>query len=181
MINASEKVIFRVICAVSVLVFILVLILNKKVIPVPDVIPSWAYQLPRINAIINGTCFVLLLTSLYYVKKKRYDIHKRLNLITFSLSSLFLVCYVTYHWLVPETSFGGTGWVKYFYYFILISHIILAALVLPLVLLSFYYGLKDNRPKHKKMVRWSYPIWVYVTFTGVLVYLLLSPYYNFPG
>lgn len=81
---------------------------------------------------------------------------------------------------MPETKYGGDGILKSIYYFILITHIILAAIVLPLVLLSFYYGLDDNRVKHRKIVKWSFPIWVYVTFTGVLVYLLLSPYYNFP-
>jgi putative membrane protein len=136
--------------------------------------------LPKLNAIINGTCFILLLISFYFVKQKQYNIHKRINITAFFLSALFLISYVTYHYLVPETKYGEDGLMKNIYYFILVTHIILAALVLPLILLSFYYGLNDNRVKHKKIVKWSFPIWVYVTFTGVLVYLLLSPYYNFP-
>jgi putative membrane protein len=180
MIKSKEKVVFRIVLTVSVAVFLLVILLNKRIFPVPATIPGFAYFLPKLNAIINGTCFVLLLISLYFVKQKRYDIHRKINITAFFLSALFLVSYVIYHYLVPETRFGGEGLIKTFYYFILITHIILAALVLPLILLSFYYGLNDHRPKHKKIVRWSYPIWVYVTSTGVLVYLLLSPYYNFP-
>ncbi len=180
MIKSSEKSIFRIVLAVSVLVFVLVIILNKRIIPVPDTIPSFAYFLPKLNAVINGTCFILLLFSFYFVKQKQYNIHKRINITAFFLSALFLISYVTYHYLVPETKYGGEGLMKNIYYFILVTHIILAALVLPLILLSFYYGLNDNRTKHRKIVRWSFPIWVYVTFTGVLVYLLLSPYYNFP-
>ncbi len=180
MIKSSEKSIFRIVLSISVLVFVLVIILNKRIIPVPDNIPTFAYFLPKLNAIINGTCFILLLISFYFVKQKQYNIHKRINITAFFLSALFLISYVTYHYLVPETKYGGDGLMKNIYYFILVTHIILAALVLPLILLSFYYGLNDNRVKHKKIVKWSFPIWVYVTFTGVLVYLLLSPYYNFP-
>jgi putative membrane protein len=179
-IKSSEKSIFRIVLSISVLVFVLVIILNKRIIPVPDNIPTFAYFLPKLNAIINGTCFILLLISFYFVKQKQYNIHKRINITAFFLSALFLISYVTYHYLVPETKYGEDGLMKNIYYFILVTHIILAALVLPLILLSFYYGLNDNRVKHKKIVKWSFPIWVYVTFTGVLVYLLLSPYYNFP-
>jgi putative membrane protein len=180
MIKSSEKLVFRIVLGISIFVFLLVVLLNKRIFPVPQEIPSFAYFLPKLNAIINGTCFVLLILTLYFVKKKRFDVHKRINITAFFLSALFLISYVIYHYLVPETTFGGTGSAKSIYYFILITHIILAAIVLPLVLLSFYYGLEDNRAKHRKIVRWSYPIWLYVTFTGVLVYLLLSPYYNFP-
>ena len=180
MIKSKEKEVFRLVFTVSVLVFLLVLLLNKRFFPVPDTIPKFAYFLPKLNAFINGTCFILLLISLYFVKKKRFDIHQKLNIAAFFLSSVFLISYVIYHYLVPETSFGGDGFIKSFYYFILLTHIVLAAIVLPIILLSFYYGLNDMRVKHKKIVRWSYPIWVYVTFTGVLVYLFLSPYYTFP-
>lgn len=180
MIKSNERTIFRIVFAVSILVFLLVIVLNKKIIPVPDTIPSFAYSLPKLNAFINGTCFILLLISFYFVKSKQYKTHQKINVVAFFLSALFLISYVTYHYLVPETKYGGDGILKSIYYFILITHIILAAIVLPLILLSFYYGLDDNRVKHRKIVKWSFPIWVYVTFTGVLVYLLLSPYYNFP-
>lgn len=177
----SEKLVFRVVLGISIVVFLLVVLLNKNVLPVPDSFPSFVYKLPLMNAIINGTCFVLLLISYYMIRHKKISIHKKINLTTFGLSSVFLISYVLYHWLVPETSFGGEGTIRTIYFIILVSHIVLAAIVLPLVLLSFYYGLKDDRRRHRRIVRFSYPIWLYVTFTGVIVYLMISPYYNFPA
>lgn len=105
--------------------------------------------------------------------------HKMLNVITFVLSSLFLVFYIIFHSAVPQQVYGGVGTIRPIYFFILITHIILAALVLPLVLFSFYSGLKMNVAKHRKLVRWSYPIWLYVTVTGVIVYMMMAPYYKF--
>ena len=105
--------------------------------------------------------------------------HKLLNIITFLLSSLFLISYVIFHATGIKTTYGGEGSIRIFYYFILITHIILAAFVLPLVLFSFYHGLKMHVERHRKLVRWSYPIWLYVTVSGVIVYIMISPYYTF--
>ena len=105
--------------------------------------------------------------------------HKTLNITTFILSCLFMVSYLIFHSAGMETKFGGQGAIRYVYFFILITHIILAAIVLPLVLLSFYRGMMMQVEKHKKLVRWSFPIWLYVTISGVLVYLMISPYYSF--
>lgn len=157
-----------------------VLLLNRRFFPAPSNIPSFAYSLPKINALINSLCLTLLIFSLYFVKQKKYEIHKKLNLTAFALSAIFLVSYTTYHYFVPETSFGGVGFKRTVYYFILTSHIITSVLLVPLALFAFYFGLKGNRPLHKKIVRWAYPVWVYVSITGILVYLFLSPYYNFP-
>lgn len=113
--------------------------------------------------------------------------------MAFCLSALFLVSYILYHWLGPETKYADldgngivtpleketVGGIRYVYYFILITHIILAAAVLPLILLSFYRGLQMQVEKHKKLVRWAFPVWLYVTITGVVVYLMISPYYHF--
>jgi len=146
-----------------------------------------------INAILNGSCSVLLIFSLLAIKKRNIALHKRLNLTAFVLSSIFLICYVTAHYFIPDTKFGDTdhdgimstvesaavSGIKPVYIIILLSHIFLAAVVLPFVLLSFYYGLTDQREKHKKLTRISYPVWLYVTVTGVVVYLMVSPYYNF--
>jgi putative membrane protein len=189
----TDKFIFRFVAAVSVFVFAVVLILNRRVIPAPSVVPSFTHYLPKLDAIINGTCTLLLLTSLYFIKQKNITVHKRINILTFCLSSLFLVSYIGFHYLAPETKFGdingdgtlsaseaaGAGNVRYIYYVILTSHIILAAGVLPLILLSFYRGLQMQVEKHKKLVRWAFPIWLYVTVTGVVVYLMVSPYYHF--
>ena len=175
----NEKLTFRLVVALSVIVFIVVVMLNKKVITPPTNIPSIVYKLPAFNAFINGLCSILLITSFIMIKKKRIDIHKKLNLTTFVLSALFLITYITYHFYMKETSYGGEGIMRSVYYFILISHIILAALVLPMVLMSFYYGLYNKVEKHRKLVRFTFPIWLYVTITGVLVYLMISPYYPF--
>lgn len=190
----TDKFIFRFVAAISIFVLAVVIILNRKVLPTPDVVPAFTVYLPKLNAIINGTCSVLLLLSLYFIMKGNVLMHKRINILAFCLSSLFLVSYIAFHYLMKnETVFGdldgdgvlsdmeqgAVGSVRTVYLVILISHIILAAGVLPLILLSFYRGLQMQVEKHKKLVRWTFPIWLYVTVTGVIVYILVSPYYHF--
>jgi putative membrane protein len=174
----NDKITFRIVLGISIFVFIAVVILNRKILPVPEIIPDFVYQLPKLNAFINGTCSILLLISLYFIKRKNIEAHKRTNIVAFLLSSLFLVSYITYHWLAKETSYPHDNPMRPIYLTILISHIILAALVLPMVLMSFYYGLLMDVKKHRKLVRFAYPIWLYVTVTGVVVYLMISPYYQ---
>lgn len=175
----NDKLIFRLVMILSVVVFVAVVILNKKILPVPEVVPEFVFKLPKLNAMINGTCSLLLLLSLYMIKQKNIQAHKKLNIITFCLSAVFLVSYVTYHWIMPETIFPQENPLRPVYLVILISHILLAAVVLPLVLLSFHKGLQNQVEKHKKLVRWTFPIWLYVTVTGVVVYLMIAPYYPF--
>lgn len=175
----KDKLVFRFVMTISVIVFLLVVILNRKVLPSPSFVPQIAYFLPKLNAIINGTCSILLLISLYFIKRKNIEMHKKINIVTFALSAVFLISYVLFHYFVKETHYGGEGILKSVYYLILITHIVLAAIVLPLILLSFYRGLQMQVDLHKKLVRWSYPIWLYVTVTGVIVYLMISPYYQF--
>ena len=174
----NDKITFRIVLGISIFVFIAVIILNRKILPVPAVIPDFVYQLPKLNAFINGTCCLLLLISLYFIKRKNIEAHKKVNITAFVLSSLFLVSYITYHWMAKETSFPHDNPMRTVYLTILISHIILAALVLPMVLMSFYYGLQMDVVKHRKLVRFAYPIWLYVTVTGVVVYLMISPFYQ---
>lgn len=176
--NKQDKLYFRIVMALSVVVFLAVVVLNRKLIPRPDFIPAFIYQLPALNAIINATCSVLLLLSLYFIKQKNIVAHKRTNILTFILSSVFLVSYVLFHYFVDSTEFPNNDW-RTLYLGILIPHIILAALVLPLILLSFYHGLNMNVAKHKKLVRFAYPIWLFVTVSGVVVYCMISPYYTF--
>ncbi len=167
----------RLIYIVSVAVFLAVVVLNR--LPKQDAIPYWVTFLPSLNALLNGTTAFLLLISLYFIKQKNIDAHRRVNLIACILSTVFLLSYVTFHSYYGDTTFPKDHPWKYFYYFILATHIILAAIVLPLVLLSLYRGLTNQVDKHKKITRWSYPIWLYVTITGVVVYLMISPYYTF--
>jgi putative membrane protein len=177
----------------TLVICVVVLILNQKWIPHPDVFPNFIYKLPTLNAILNGSCSVLLILSLFAIKKKNITLHKKLNLTAFVLSSLFLISYVTAHYFIPDTKYGDADHngvlsateslavsnIKPVYVIILLSHIFLAIVVLPMVLISFYYGLTDQREKHKKLTRFSYPIWLYVTITGVVVYLMISKYYNY--
>lgn len=178
----TDKAIFRFVWAISIVVLLVVIILQSKLInlfPNHDVLPLWVQFLPKLNAMINGTCSVLLIASFYFIMKKNVRIHKILNISALVLSSLFLISYIIFHSAGMETKFGGTGSIRYVYYFILITHIILAAVVLPLVLMSFYRGMKMHVEKHRKLVRWTFPIWLYVTISGVVVYLMISPYYSF--
>lgn len=133
--------------------------------------------LPLINAILNGLTFFLLIGALIAIKQKNIVVHKRLILTAFSATFIFLITYLTYHAMAGSTSYGGTGILKSVYYFILITHIVLAAAVLPLSLITLGRGLNMAVEKHKKIARWTMPIWLYVSFTGTVVYLLIRPYY----
>lgn len=167
----------RLIYLVSVVVFLLVLILSR--LPKQEVIPSWVAFLPKLNAFLNGGTTILLLFSFYFIRKKNIPMHRRLNISACVLSTIFLLSYVTFHSFGVETKFPADNPMRPVYLIILITHIILAAVVLPLVLLSLYRGLTNQVSSHKKITRWSYPIWLYVTVTGVIVYLMISPYYQF--
>lgn len=133
--------------------------------------------LPLINAILNGFAFILLILALVMVKKGNIKAHRNYIIAAFCATFLFLITYLTYHALAGSTSFGGDGFLKYLYYFILISHIILSSILLPLALFTLTKGLNMQVEKHKKIARFTMPIWLYVSLTGVLVYLLISPYY----
>lgn len=161
----------------SAVVFLLVLILSQR--PKAEHIPAWAAFLPKLNAILNGTCSIILIISFFFIMKKKVSIHRRLNITACILSTIFLLSYVTFHSFGVETKFPADNPLRPAYFFILSSHIILAAIVLPLVLISLYRGLTNQVIRHRKIVKWSFPVWLYVTVTGVIVYLMISPYYKF--
>jgi putative membrane protein len=190
----TDKFIFRFVTGVTIFVIAVVIVLNRHLIPGPATPPAFTPYLPLLNAILNGTCSILLLISLYNIKQGNVATHKRLNIITFILSSLFLVSYILFHYLMrKDTVYGdvngdgllspderaAAGGLRTLYLVILLPHIVLAAGVLPLILLSFYRGLQMQVEKHKKLVRWAFPIWLFVTISGVVVYLMISPYYHF--
>lgn len=178
----TDKFVFRLVWGVSIIVLLTVVLLQSNAVnlfPDHDVLPKWVQFLPKLNAMINATCTVLLLVSYYFIRKKQVRIHKILNITTLILSSCFMISYLIFHSAGLETKYGGVGTIRYVYFFILITHIILAAIVLPLVLLSFYRGMMMQVERHRKLVRWSFPIWLYVTISGVLVYIMVSPYYAF--
>ena len=169
----NESLAVKIIYAFTVVVFGLVISLHY--LPEASFIPSFVQYLTLINAIINGTCFLLLVGALVAVKQKNIELHKKLNTSAMVLSLVFLLSYVTNHYFSGNADYGGD--MKGLYYFILITHIVLAAVSLPFILLAYMRGLTGSITKHKKLVRFTYPIWLYVTFTGVLVYLFLAPYY----
>ncbi len=135
--------------------------------------------LPKLNAFINGTTFLVLLAAFWAIKNRNIVLHRRLMLTALVLSVIFLLSYVTYHTLTESTAYGGEGAMKTIYLFILITHIILAIAIVPLVLISFVRALSEQFDKHKKIARVTLPIWLYVTLTGVIVYLMISPYYTY--
>lgn len=133
--------------------------------------------LPLLNAIFNGVAFLFLVGALVAIKKRNIDVHRKFIFAAFITTFLFLITYVTYHAIAGSTSFGGEGFMVFLYYFILITHIILATSLLPLAMITLAHGLNNNVVKHRKIARFTMPIWLYVSVTGVVVYLLISPYY----
>lgn len=133
--------------------------------------------LPLLNACINGTTFFVLIAAFLAIKNKNIILHKSLMWAALSLSTLFLLSYVLYHATTPSTSYGGEGIIKKIYFFILLTHILLSAVVVPLVLITFSRALAEKFDKHRQLARITLPIWLYVTLTGVLVYVMISPYY----
>lgn len=134
--------------------------------------------LPPIYAAINGITALLLVAAVVSVKNGRRRRHELLMKTCMVLSALFLVLYVLYHMTSDPTPYGGSGPVKYLYYFILITHILLSVGVVPLVLFTFLRGIRADFARHRKLAKITFPIWLYVAVTGVVVYLMISPYYN---
>lgn len=133
--------------------------------------------LPPVYATINGVTAVILLAALWAVKNKKIALHEKLMKMAVLCSVLFLLMYIAYHMTSDSTKFGGEGVIQYVYYFILITHIILSIVVIPFVLITYVRALAQRFDKHKKIARITFPIWLYVAVTGVIVYLMISPYY----
>ena len=131
------------------------------------------YDLPLVNAILNGTCAVLLVIARNKIRQDKRDEHKRLMIAAFTVSCVFLISYLVYHAEVGSVGFKGEGWARPLYFTILISHTILAAAVPVLAIMSLRRGLKSQFALHKKISKYTYPIWLYVSVTGVLVYMFL--------
>lgn len=131
------------------------------------------HDLPAVNASLNAISGVLLLAGYTMMRLRKIDMHRRLMIAAFAASALFLVCYVVYHAQVGSVPFPRHGWVRPLYFTILITHVVLAASVPPLAIVTLTRGLKGRYPQHRKIARWTFPIWMYVSVTGVLVYVLL--------
>ena len=133
--------------------------------------------LPPIYAAINGYTAVILMIALWAIKKRKITLHEQLMKTAIGLSLSFLVMYVIYHLTSDPTPYGGEGWIKTLYYFILISHILLSVAIIPLVLISFVRAISQQFTSHRKIARITFPIWLYITITGVIIYIMISPYY----
>lgn len=133
--------------------------------------------LPPIYATINGLTSILLLVAVWAVKNKRLKLHENLMKTAIGFSVLFLVLYVAYHMTSTSTKFGGEGIIKYVYFSILISHILLSILVIPFVLITYVRAITNAIELHKKIAKYTFPLWLYVTISGVIVYIMIAPYY----
>ncbi len=133
--------------------------------------------LPPIYATINGFTAILLIVAVWAIKNKKRRLHERLMKTAIGLSVLFLFLYILHHATSGDTKFGGVGTIRVLYFFILISHIILSIVVIPFVLITFVRAINSDFKMHKKIARIAFPLWLYVAITGVLVYLMISPYY----
>jgi putative membrane protein len=161
----------------TVLVWALVGAMRRpEKIPLPDGV-SLSF-LPAVHAGLNTLVALFLVLALVMIKRQNVQLHKLAVSAAMICSALFLLCYVAYHFTTAETKFGGSGATKMVYLVLLISHIALAALSLPFILLTWVYGFTDQFQKHRKMAKWVFPVWLYVAVTGPICYLMLRPYYG---
>lgn len=175
--DSNSKIFKKLFIIISILIpMIVALLLFLPKGNVSEVEP-WIFSLPFYNAIINTLTAMLLIAGYYFVKSGKVEIHKWCMISAFILGTLFLIGYVIYHSNAPSTKFGGEGITRYIYFALLLSHILLSFLVVPLVLSAMYFALFGKIEKHKKIVKYTLPIWLYVSISGVLVYLLINPYY----
>lgn len=162
---------------VSAVVLIVVVVLRYIPQLGEDIVPFNIHILPRLHAVLNSLAAVSLIAALWFVKQKNIVMHQRMIYSAMGLSAMFLLSYVTYHAITEPTKFGGEGMIKTIYFILLITHVILAALILPFILFTFIRGYTKQIPAHKRLARWTFPLWLYVTITGPICYLMLMPYY----
>jgi putative membrane protein len=133
--------------------------------------------LPPIHASLNAMAALILLYAFYAIKNRQVENHRRAIYAAMACSALFLISYVLYHFTTPETRYGGQGTMRAVYFFFLITHVVLAAVILPFILLTFTRAYTNQFERHKRMARWVFPLWLYVAITGPICYLMLRPYY----
>lgn len=165
----------RIIWIVSSVVFLAVVVLNRVQVPAPEGFDIHLFA--KVNAVINSLVSVLLLAGLFTAKAGNWQAHRTVMLSAMVLSALFLVSYILHHLFAGDTPFGGEGAIRPVYYAILITHILLAATSLPFILLAAYRALSASYPQHRKLAKRVWPVWFYVSVSGVVVYLMISPYY----
>jgi putative membrane protein len=174
--SKNDKLASRLVWLFSFIVFTAVVILGRVKLDVDLGFDVHVFAL--VNSVINSLVALLLIGALWAVKTGRYVAHKNMMLAAMVLSILFLVSYIAHHLLAGETSYGGEGTIRTLYYVILFTHIPLAGLILPFILFTAYRALISEWPAHKKLAKVTWPIWLYVAITGVVVYWMISPYYS---
>ena len=172
---SDEKKFNRVIAVVSIVVPLVVALLFG--VKIPNVKPL--SLLPPIYASINGITAVLLLLAVWAIKNGNQKLHHRLMTTNIILSLLFLVMYIAYHMTSDSTAYGGLGVIRYVYYFILFTHIVLSIALIPLVLRTYAKAYLNKFDEHRALAKYTFPIWLYVAVTGVVIYLMISPYYAY--
>ncbi len=172
----ADKIAIPVIIALSIIVPIVVLILMYMPVRF-NLFDTDSGTLPFFHALLNGSTAILLTIGYFFMSIKAYKWHRNTMILAFLLSSVFLVSYVISKISNAPIAYGGEGVLKYVYFFILITHIVLSAIIIPLVLFTMYRGLNGQYKKHAKIARWTFPIWLYIAITGVLVYVFMWPYY----
>ena len=158
---------------VSILIPLVVLILFN--VSLPNVEPLDSF--PPVYATINGLTAVILVFALFAIKNKKIKTHEALMKVAIALSLIFLIMYVAYHMTSEPTPFGGDGYIKYFYFFILITHIFLSIFIIPLVLITYVRAISKHFESHRRIAKITFPLWLYIAITGVIVYIMISPYY----
>jgi putative membrane protein len=135
-------------------------------------------SLAPLNAILNSVAFALLMAGFVFIKRKNVAAHRACMISALVVSAAFLTSYLTYHWHVGDVRFSGTGWIRPVYFAILIPHIILAGTIVPLALVTLYFALRRRFPSHRRIARWTWPLWIYVSVTGVVIYVMLYRLYT---
>lgn len=163
--------------AIGVSVFVLIAVVALRFMPQlgEDVMPFDIHMLPALHAVLNSLVAVTLIAAIWFIKNKNVNMHQRMIYVSMALSALFLVSYVVYHAITEPTKYGGDLGIVY--YPLLISHIILAAVILPFILFTFIRGYTRQIEAHKRIAKWTFPLWLYVAVTGPICYLMLLPYY----
>lgn len=175
-IKEADKVAVPVIIALSVAVPVIVLVL--MLLPERyNILGADTITFPLFHGILNFLTAILLIIGFFFMKAEKYIQHRNTMIAAFGLSVIFLLSYVLSKVSNEPVPYGGEGILKYIYFFILITHILLSAIIVPLVLFTMYRGLSGQYDKHAKIARWTFPIWLYVAITGVLVFLFMTPYY----
>lgn len=175
-IQPNDKKAYWLIGIFSVIVFVAVVFLSQFTLTIN---PGFDVHIfAKVNAMLNAIVAVLLIAGLLVVRRGNYQLHKRLMYAALILSVLFLVSYICHHLFAGETKYGGVGPIRTVYFSLLLTHIFLAGIILPFILLTAYRGLTSQFDRHRKLAKYTWPLWLYVAVTGPIVYLFISPYYT---